>query len=221
MDDSFAIVNDITKELILAKANFPINLIDIQGTRIVVLCMLSQKPDGTTRFSLQFDNPYSDEIKNAVLDRIIGYVGTFHIKYDYFIIGFDTPVQTINLLSSFHNDKYTKSDNRTVYDTMQRVLSTNKYDDYVFIKYLNNICVSTTFKIPDVDDEIRLRVCDGDVLCIANKQIIIHNRMLGLTDQKENGLVCVLHHLMIKHLVQLIGRKEIQSFVVNSAKRGI
>lgn len=189
MADSFLITDDSNELILLAKANFPINqYIDIPEIRIVVLCMLTT--NGTDlRFSLQFDNTYSSEIKGAVLDRIIDYVETFNIKFDYFFVGFDSPQQTLSLLSSFHHDKYTRSSNPIIYESMKTIL-TNKYnydydyDDYTCIKYLDDDCVSTTFKIPDIDDIIRVGVCRGDVLCISNKNAF-HSQPYVETNKPE------------------------------------
>ena len=82
---------------------------------------------------------------------------------------------------------------------------TNNFDDYTCIKYLDDNCVSTTFKIPSVEDIIRLSVCSGDVLCcvLQIKQIFILNRMLLLINQKEMFLnLCLWQTMMIKISVQ-------------------
>lgn len=164
------ITTDDEINLLLAKKKFRIDpFLDVEDTRIVVLCRLITN-DSELKFSLQFDNIYSMRIKGEVLDRIVDYVISFNIKPAYFFVGFDTPVGVdTSLRSAFHQDRFTRSSNDVVRNKMSEVLGNDKYDDFTIIKYLDDSCVSTTFKIPAVEDIIRLRVCKGDALCLANK----------------------------------------------------
>ena len=95
---------------------------------------------------------------------------------------------------------------------------TNNFDDYTCIKYLDDNCVSTTFKIPSVEDIIRLSVCSGDVLCIANKTDL-HSQPYVTTNKPKRNVFKPM--FIADHDDKDFGTKGMRFFAANSEPQEI